>query len=171
MNEKFKIFLTYGLIGLLKKKQLTPEEEKRGMKRAFILWGLTGVFLLALAFFWLAYFSGIFPVNCTDLGCFITKANQCASATYQTITGIGTINYSVKSVAGGSCVLTKQLVKVNPNENAVLKKVLENKQLECIYAKGQLNGQWFISMIEGLDNCDGDLKDVIGQLLLLVDVK
>jgi hypothetical protein len=170
MSEKFKIFLAYGLIGLIKNKQFpSPEEEKRKVRNALIFWFVAGaILLIALS---LLFIVSIIPYQCSDIECFMTKSNQCESAHYAETTDLGTIDYYAGSGAGDSCVLTKQMTELSPNEDSFLKKVLEGKQMECIYFKDKFNGQWLTSMIEGLDNCDGNLKDAVGQLLILVDVE
>lgn len=111
------------------------------------------------------------PTKCADLKCFMAKADQCAPATYEETTTIGTISYSISANSGDSCALTKQVAALNTNENGLIKKLLANKLMVCVYPKNQFNDQWMTSMIEGLDNCYGDLKDAVGRLLLLVDVK
>lgn len=40
--------------------------------------------------------------------------------------------------------------------------------MECVYSPGQFNGQWTTSLIDGIEDCQGELKDAIGQLLLLI---
>jgi len=137
------------------------------MKRRFKI--IIGVLILLaiLAIF----YARVVPTQCVDRKCFVTKADQCAPATYEETTAIGTINYSVSAGSGGSCTLTKQVIALDKKENDIIKKLLENKLLVCVYPKNQFNSQWLTSMIEGLDNCYGDLKDAVGRLLLLVDIK
>ncbi len=141
------------------------KQPKRGHKFLKIMGVLILLGLLII------FYARSVPAKCTDLKCFLNKANQCAPATYEETTDIGTIDYSVKAGVDNGCTLTKQVVTLDNKENALVKKLLEGKQLECIYLKNQFNGQWMTSMIEGLDNCFGDLKDAVGGLLLLVDVK
>ena len=105
--------------------------------------------------------------SCTDMSCFITKANQCQAITYEETTEIGTINYIITS-QNSNCILTKEIVELSESEDAFLKKTLEGKKMECTYSSGQFNGQWTISLIEGLEDCQGELKEALGQLLLLV---
>lgn len=117
------------------------------------------------------YMGGITSTLCTDVGCFIARANQCKTVTYDETTDIGTISYSVDGgkTAGTYCVMTKEIVELDKNEDAFLKTALEKKTMECVYSPYKFNGQWMTSMVEGLEDCHGDLKEVVGQLLLLVD--
>lgn len=102
--------------------------------------------------------------KCNDLDCFITNANECNSTTYLETSEIGTIKYSIAN----NCTLTKEIVELSENEDPFLKKALQGKKMECIYSKGNFNGQWIISLIEGLEDCQGDLKEAIANLLLTV---
>jgi len=136
------------------------------MKKKFkVLIGVLVILALLIIFY------ARIPTKCVDLKCFVAKANNCMPATYEETTAIGTIDYSVSANSGDSCALTKQVVALDKKENDFVKKLLENKLMVCIYSKNQFNGQWITSLIEGLDNCEGNLKDAVGQLLLLVDVK
>ncbi|MFA6547500.1 MAG: hypothetical protein WCT11_00975 [Candidatus Magasanikbacteria bacterium] len=136
------------------------------MRKKLKIFLIIGIISLLLIIFYARI-----PTRCADLKCFITKADQCAPATYEEATTVGTMSYSIGEGTGNNCALTKQVVALNKNENDLIKKLLQDKQMNCNYLKNQFNGQWITSMIEGLDHCDGELKDAIGQLLLLVDVK
>lgn len=102
------------------------------------------------------------------MGCFVAKANQCQIAVYVEATELGKIMYSSKPGNSGNCILIKEVVELSQNEDPFLKKVLKGKKMECVYSPGQFNGQWTTSLIEGLEDCQGELKDAIGTLLLLV---
>ena len=95
---------------------------------------LASFILVVLLFLFVA---GVSPYQCADMGCFITKANQCSAANYEANTSIGAINYSVKSLADNGCVLTKKIASLNQNENALVKNILGNKQMNCVYPKGK----------------------------------
>ncbi len=134
---------------------------KKNLKSGLIILGL--IFLLLLA-----GCKSSSPLKCSDMECFISNANQCKAATYEEVTDFGKISYIIKADDTGNCLLTKEIVELSENEDAVLKKALEGKKMECIYSSGQFNGQWLTSMIEGLEDCRGELKEAVGQLLLLV---
>lgn len=131
--------------------------------KIFLIVGVIGLVLII--------FYARIPTKCTDLKCFVAKADQCTPATYEETTTVGTIDYTISTGSGDSCALTKQVIALDKKENDLIKKLLENKLMVCIYVKNQFNGQWMTSMIEGLDNCEGELKDAVGRLLLLVDIK
>ncbi len=136
------------------------------MNTPTIVAGIAGLLLLLGV-----YFGGSASVRCTDVGCFIAKADQCKTVTYDETTELGKISYSVDGgkTAGTYCVMTKEIVELRANEDAFLKTALEKKKMDCAYSPGKFNGQWMTSMIEGLEDCHGDLKEAVGQLLLLVD--
>lgn len=104
---------------------------------------------------------------CDDMDCFIYKANQCEPVIYEETNEMGNIMYYTKTDDAGNCVLRKVIMELSKNEDPIIKKVLENKGMECTYTKGNFNGQWVTSMTEGLEDCNGELKDAIGPLLLL----
>ncbi len=136
------------------------------MNKPLVIIGIA-VLLLLLGI----YMGGITSTRCADVGCFIAKANQCKTVTYDETTELGTISYSVDGdkTAGTYCVMTKEIVELSKNDDAFLKTALEKKTMECVYSPYKFNGQWMTSMIEGLEDCHGDLKEAVGQLLLLVD--
>ncbi len=135
-------------------------------KPLVVVAGIAGLLLLLGI-----YMGGITSTRCADVGCFIARANQCKTVTYDETTDIGKISYSVDGykTAGTYCVMTKEIVELSDNDDAFLKTALEKKTMECVYSPYKFNGQWVTSMIEGLEYCSGDLKDAVGQLLLLVD--
>lgn len=143
----------------------TPEEKKRNFKKVLIFFG---VFVsLFIMFLLIDYFAGG-STKCTDMNCFIVKASQCKAATYEEVSDIGTISYSVKSESSGNCTLTKKILELSENEDAFLKKILEDKKMQCPYSQGEFNSQWTSSMVEGIEYCNGELRDAIGQLLILI---
>lgn len=139
----------------------------RGIAIAGFVLGCIG---LLIAIFATAAFIGavVKDSSCADMNCLLIKANQCKTATYEEASDMGKIRYSIRlSSAGDYCILTKEIVELNKNDDPFLKKVLEGKKMQCSYYKGKFNSLWTSSMIEGLDDCNGELKGAIGQLLLL----
>lgn len=146
----------------------TPEEKKKAFKRVILATSpFVALGILLLIF---TYFSGGFATHCADINCFIVNANQCKPTIYEETSELGKISYSISSVDNNksACLLTKEITELSPNEDPVLKKILEKKKMECIFPSGKFNGQWTSSLIEGLKDCHGELKDAIGQLLSLV---
>jgi len=145
----------------------TPEKKKRNLKLVFLIaipFLVLGTLLLIFT-----YLSGGFAFHCADINCFIINANQCRQTVYKETSELGKISYSVNPTADKNiCSLTKEITELSPNEDPVLKKILEKKKMECTFPLGKFNGQWTSSLIEGLKDCHGELKDAIGQLLSLV---
>lgn len=138
----------------------------KSIKWILIIIGLFfGLFFLLLV---IGFMAGSSSVICTDMNCFITKANQCKQAVYIETTDAGRIGYSVSSDNNDNCILTKEIVELSENEDPFIKEALKGKMMKCTYSKGEFNDQWTTSMIEGIEYCNGELKDAIGQLLLLV---
>ncbi len=99
---------------------------------------------------------------CGNEACFIAAANNCESMNLTLTDDVGTFSYS----SSKSCVLTKTLVNLNVNETKEMKSLLEGKSMYCIYEKGKFDQRWVSSLLFGLENCQGDLKDRLGDLTL-----
>lgn len=159
--------LVFGIkaLGKIKKENL----QGRGMAIAGIVLGSVGLLIVILM-----GFAFIFSLNsgttCKNAGCFVTGAKQCMTVNYQETTEFGTFKYTAKlDNELHKCVFTKEIVKLSANDDPFLKAALEGKQMQCAYAKGEFNGQWVTSQIEGLEDCNGELKEAVGMLLLIVE--
>lgn len=157
--------LVFAILALLKIKK--GEASGRGMAIAGLVLG--GIGLVIAVIVMITFITSVGSSSkCTDMDCFISNANQCKPTMYVVTTEMGEIAYFIETDKTGNCILTKEIVELSKNEDPALKKVLEGKKMECTYSSGKFNGQWTSSMIEGLEDCHGELKDAIGQLLLLV---
>ena len=99
---------------------------------------------------------------CSDATCFIAAANNCEDMNVTLIGNIATFAYTSSS----SCVFTKTLVQVDANETQQMKDFLNGKSMICTYEKGKFNPGLVTSLVEGMENCTGDLKDAVSQLLI-----
>ncbi|MCX6778328.1 MAG: hypothetical protein NT157_05600 [Candidatus Micrarchaeota archaeon] len=100
--------------------------------------------------------------GCGNEACFITAANNCESMNLTVTDEVGTFSFS----SSKSCVFTKTLVSLNANETREMKNALEGKSMYCIYEKGNFDQRWVTSLIYGLENCQGDLKDRLADLTI-----
>lgn len=153
----------FGILALIKIKKGTASG-KNMVIAGLILGGIGLLFAIMMGAF--VFTSGKSDV-CKDMDCFIAKANQCEPAVYEETTDMGKIMYYIKTDDAGNCVLRKVITELSENEDPIIKKVLEDKGVECTYTKGNFNGQWMTSMVKGLEDCQGELKDALGPLLLL----
>ena len=102
--------------------------------------------------------------KCDDAGCFIAAADNCDAVYWETTDG-----YNMRwSFYASGCKLEKKLLSVDPSESAKMKAVLTGQSLTCVYAKNDFNLDWTSSMTAGLEGCQGDLKETIGQLFLFL---
>ncbi|VVB74014.1 Uncharacterised protein [uncultured archaeon] len=99
--------------------------------------------------------------TCSSKDCFAPAANNCSDISIQVTEVFGTMKYS-----SSGCVFTKTMISLNQNESADMKKALEGKSLSCVYEKGKFDSGWLSSLVAGIENCSGNLKDAIGQLVL-----
>lgn len=105
--------------------------------------------------------TNITAAACNAKDCFVAAANNCSNISIQATEPFGTVKYS-----SSGCVFTKTIVSLNQNESADLRAALTGKSLTCIYEKGKFDSGWLSSLVSGIENCEGDLKEIISQLVL-----
>jgi hypothetical protein len=98
--------------------------------------------------------------TCEDEACFIAAANNCENMSLTVTDDVGTFSYSSSKY----CIFTKTLVSLNANETQEMKNLLEGKNMTCIYERGKFDQRWVTSLIYGIEYCDGELKDRLGDL-------
>lgn len=103
--------------------------------------------------------------GCNNKECFISAANNCNEVSLTFTEDIGIFNYS----SSKDCVFTKTLVSLNDNEAPEMKKLLSGKNLICIYKNGNFDQRLITSLIFGTENCKGELKDILGRLILFAE--
>ena len=96
---------------------------------------------------------------CADKQCFIQQAQKCAGSSMLINEDYGTVNYAVTD----KCVFTKEIVHLNEAEFA---NILDGKSLTCKYEKGKFDERLVKTTIYGLEPCEGDLKSIIGGLMI-----
>lgn len=104
--------------------------------------------------------SSLFSKTCLDDNCFITAANSCENARLSKADAGGIFSYSTKE-----CVLTKTMAKMNDSEPPEIKTLLGGKSMTCPYSAGDFNEEWITALSLGIDECSGDLKDAINELV------
>ena len=98
---------------------------------------------------------------CTTKDCFIASASDCKEMSITLTEKAGVFTYASST----DCVLTKTLVRLDTSEAPEMKTLLEGKTMTCKYEKGQFDERWVTSLIYGIENCDGELRDNIAELL------
>lgn len=151
---------------VVKEKEHSALPEKQSSK----LWlGVLGAgVLLAVIFSLLLIVGGVFFIFlshpsggvCQSKQCLIDAANDCGSAEFNTQESYGEVNYLTYD-----CTFIKNVTKLDAGEPEVVKKMLEGKGLYCTYEKGAFDERWVNSLTLGLDNCKGDLRESIGNLI------
>ncbi len=101
-------------------------------------------------------------VPCSDRACFVQAANECKDMSVTLVEDAGTFTYSSSS----NCTLTKTLISMDANESADLKNLLQGKSMTCPYARGAFDSRLVGSLLFGIENCSGELKDDIGRLIV-----
>ena len=116
----------------------------------------------ALAFI-LSSISIFFSEVCTTQECFISAANNCENVKMQQVEAGSLFEYSAKS-----CIMEKTLKTINETEPVEMKDLLEGKSLTCSYAQNNFNENWVKTLSIGIEDCSGELKDAIDELVYAV---
>jgi hypothetical protein len=98
-------------------------------------------------------------VECDSKDCFVSKAKECGTAQLEVTEDIGIIKYETDG-----CTFKKTIVTLDDTEE--MKALLEGKSLTCSYE--EFNQEWMDSLVEDIEDCDGELKEIIGKLVLFV---
>lgn len=97
---------------------------------------------------------------CTTKECFISAANECNDLAMTLTEKAGVIQYSSRD-----CTFTKTMISLDAKETQEMKNLLEGKSLTCKYGRGTFNKDWVNSLLLGTENCEGQLKDILVDLV------
>lgn len=109
------------------------------------------------------------PETCNDVECFIAAAKDGNPANFQSTdeTNIEW-KYQIGRELSGNLVFTKTLLRLDDKELPQIKEFLEGKSLTCKLSD-DFDERLVTSLFYGVgDNCSGELKENLGQLLLLL---
>jgi len=107
------------------------------------------------------YIPSLIPQKCITDQCFISAANQCKSVEMDKNLG-----GSVYSLSERNCIFTKTVKTVNETETPEITALLKDASMTCSYDRNGFNDNLVTTLSLGIDNCSGDLKDALEQLLL-----
>lgn len=99
--------------------------------------------------------------DCTTKECFISAANDCNDMILTLSEDAGVFEYS----SSINCVFSKTLVQAHESETQEMKNLLEGKSFTCTYEKGAFDERWVTSLIFGTEYCEGELKDILVELI------
>lgn len=99
--------------------------------------------------------------SCTTKDCFISAANDCNDLTMTLTEKAGVIQYS----SSKDCTFTKTMISLDAKETQEMKTLLEGKSLTCRYERGKFDRKWVNSLLLGTENCEGQLKDILVDLV------
>lgn len=100
--------------------------------------------------------------SCDSQACFVAAANACQPSQWTSSDDIATFKY----ISTRACVFSKTLVTLNSAETAQMKTFLQGKNLTCVYTQGQFDSHLVTSMLAGTQNCSGQLKESLGELIV-----
>lgn len=109
------------------------------------------------------------PETCKDTECFVAAANNGKAATLQSTDKAGIQwSYQIKGALGSGQTFTKTLLRLDDKEPQLLKDLLQGKSLTC-QLHGVFDERLVTSLFYGIgNNCSGELKEKLGQLLFLL---
>ncbi|MFH0713594.1 MAG: hypothetical protein V1722_03550 [Candidatus Micrarchaeota archaeon] len=121
------------------------------------------IFLVAFGSIFAYYlFSAQNAAACDSKDCFITHAQSCENATLNFNETYGLVHYNTT----GNCTFTKTLVHLQAGESIEMKSAIEGKSLTCAYTKDNFNENLVNDLVQGIENCQGELKNTIMQMLV-----
>lgn len=133
---------------------------KKSMAWIYVGISILVVIIVVLLIFFVPYMIGV--KECSDNECFITEANQCNPA-FLVVDDEGTV-YEYKSFT--DCTLTKSITKVSDAEPFMIKELFTEKSMTCSYDKGAFDEKWLTTLLGGLDQCTGQLKEALYELTI-----
>ena len=98
--------------------------------------------------------------NCESKGCFISDAKDGDVSDIEANVDGVKARYTIDE----DCDFVKTVVSVN--DNPEMKTLLEGKSLQCSYYYDDFKEAWVYSLVEDVEDCEGELKEIIGQLLM-----
>lgn len=102
-------------------------------------------------------------INCTDQDCFIQAANNCNSAYLEQDEEGSLFSYKTNN-----CILTKTAVKLSEDEPIEMIDQFEGSSMTCSYEKANFDTNLLNTLTLGIENCTGQLKDALEDLLLTI---
>ncbi len=100
-------------------------------------------------------------VECETEECFFLEANACNKAVYTATTGYALFGFETKE-----CSLTKTVLSLSSEEPDSIRDMFVNRSLTCTYREGGLDPRLLNTLLGGLENCKGELKDSLYEIAL-----
>ena len=141
-------------------KKMNKTSKKKANKSKTNILKYVGIAIVALLVFF--YIVGLGSQSCDTAECFIDKANLCEKATYETQEEYGLVLFTTED-----CKTTKTIIKLDESEDPELKSLIEGKSLVCENTQDGFDNRWIYNLLSELDNCEGELKDIMQQLIVL----
>jgi hypothetical protein len=117
-----------------------------------------GASLCILVILLIATLSFIFAQTCSKDE-FVSRVQNCASGTYLGQLGGSAVRFRTKN-----CMVTKEIARVSDDEPDEVRLLFEGKKMTCQYSEGQFGTDDIDYFLKGIENCWGDLKDILIEL-------
>ena len=141
-------------------KHFVPKEfpAKKSYGKMIVLAVIAAALVLLMIFIVIPAFA---EKTCTDAVCFADYANECKKV--KMISTEDTATYELKSA---NCVFTKKVLNMSETEPAAIRELFMGKTMECSYNQSSFNPDWIDTLIGGIEDCSGPLKEAIYEVVI-----
>ena len=145
---------------------MAEKPKKNNILKVLLIYIIMVIMIFGVIFIGLVIYYLFNPAiqQCETKDCFMVAANECKDVVFTSNELIGKVKYKSEG-----CVFTKTIVKCNETEIPEIKAMIEGKSFTCKYKIGEFDKRWLSTLIYGINECDGELKETIGKMLLFVE--
>jgi len=138
--------------------RLLLESPREKNPRKYMIYLIGAIALIVIVAVIILLLSGV--KKCTTDECFIAAANKCQSVTMDR-----SIEGSIYGLSEKNCVLTKSMKQISATEPSGIATLLGSKSMVCPYNKGSFDKNLIGTVSMGMENCTGDLKNSLEELI------
>lgn len=106
--------------------------------------------------------NGLIENDCSNELCFTKDANDCK----ETIYVHNDKDMVFEFITSNDCKVSKKLIALPEKEPQEIKDLLVGKEMVCNYEKDNFNQDLIKTLLGGLENCEGDLKETFYELAI-----
>jgi len=99
--------------------------------------------------------------ECHDQECFVSAADNCKRAAYSETQMATTFAFKTKD-----CTLEKTIIQMSESEPDSIRDMFINKTMTCSFEESEFDQRLVTSVLGGLENCYGELKDAFYELAI-----
>lgn len=100
--------------------------------------------------------------DCETMECFILNANQCKNSNFM----YNDEGIVFKFESSYDCSVKKSVIELPANEPFAIRQLVLNTEMTCYYEENNFDEMIITSLLEGMDNCEGTLKDALYKIAI-----